>query len=226
MAYDAEMRDDGGRTDDELLEHWRDGDRSAGDAFVERMFEPLRRFIESQCGHEVEELVQETLKRAVVAKTRFLGKGGARAFVFGIARNVVREHYRRRSQREDDIEESSVRDLSAGPSTLRWRRKSDELLLEALRTLHMRQQAALQLYYWEDFNKREIAQILEIPEGTVASRIDRARERLREIFEGTSPPSRPVQVPSVVDPPSTSLGLQDWAERIGEMVPSPKRVRS
>ena len=39
------------------------------------------------------------------------------------------------------------------------------------------------LYYYEDFSVKEIAKILKIPEGTVKSRLSRAREKIRELLE-------------------------------------------
>lgn len=203
-------------SDEELLQTWCEGDTSAGDAFVRRMFTPMRRFFASKVGGEVEELLQQTFARIVEGKHRFVGRSSARAYVYGVARNVLREHYRGRVRVGVDIEESSVRDLGAGPSTLRWKRQADDLLLQSLRTLPLHQQTALELFYWDDLTGREIAEILEIPEGTVASRLRRARERLQAVYEtGQLPPETVEQDrDDVVDD-----SLDAWAARLRELSP-------
>lgn len=200
-------------TDEELLTAWRAGDTRAGDLFVRRMFVPIRRFFASKVGGEVEELVQQTFARVVEARMRFEGRSSPRTFVYGIARNVLREHYRRRHRSDIDVEEMAVRDMAAGPSTLRWRQREDELLLESLRTLPLKMQIALELFYWDDFTAREVAEILEVPEGTVASRLGRAKERLRWHFEG---PPRPGN-PGLTD--DLDQSLEAWSARIREAIP-------
>jgi RNA polymerase sigma factor (sigma-70 family) len=200
-------------TDEELLTAWRAGDTRAGDVFVRRMFGPIRRFFASKVAGEVEELVQQTFARVVEARMRFEGRSSPRTFVYGIARNVLREHYRRRHRSDVDVEDLAVRDMAAGPSTLRWRRREDELLLESLRTLPLKMQIALELFYWDDFTAREVAEILEIPEGTVASRLGRAKERLRGQFEGGSSAGAPGAAHD------SDASLEAWSARIRHAIP-------
>ena len=197
-------------TDEELLVSWAEGDKRSGDALVRKLFPAIRRFFASKVGTEVEELVQQTFARLLEARTRFAGRSSVRAYVYGIARNVLFEHYRKRMGKAD-VEEQSVQDMAAGASTLRWRRKEDELLLESLRSLPLHMQIVLELYYWDDFSIREIAEILEVPEGTVASRIRRAKLRLRECFEGTPPLG--------ADEDSGDANLDAWSDRIRGSVP-------
>jgi RNA polymerase sigma-70 factor (ECF subfamily) len=189
---------------------WRDGDTKAGEAFVRAAFPAIKRFFASKVGSEVEELVQRTLTRLVEAKDRWEGRSSARAFVLGIARNVLREHYRGKVRTDDDVEDHSVRDLGAGPSTMRWRRMEDERLLECLRSLPLHMQTVLELSYWDDLTGREIASILEVPEGTVASRLRRAKVRLRAAFDGVAPPDDDDDDAS----PPEDANLDAWSERV------------
>lgn len=205
-------------TDEELFTRWSAGDRAAGDAFIRRLFEPVRRFLASKVGAEVEELAQLTFSRVLEARERFEGRSSAKSFVLGVARNVIREHYRHRARAPVDVEEHSVADLGAGPSTLRWRRREDEHLLTSLRMLPLHMQSVLELYYWEQLNAREIAEVLEVPEGTVASRLRRAKERLRGIYEGT-PATAEAAEGSPADP-----ALEQWAERLRGAVPLDPRT--
>ena len=58
-----------------------------------------------------------------------------------------------------------------------------EVVLQALQTLDERFRAPLALYYLNDFSYRDIAKALEIPIGTVMSRLRRAKDQLRAILE-------------------------------------------
>ena len=206
------MIESGVPTDEELLAKWIEGDKTAGDSLVRKLFPQIRRFFASKVGNEVEELVQQTFTRLLEAQTRFGGRSTLRAYVYGIARNVLREHFRRRMGNVE-IEQHSVCDMGAGASTLRWRRKEDELLLESLRRLPLEMQIVLELYFWDDLTIREIAEVLEVPEGTVASRIRRAKLRLRDGFEGRPPPAGGSEIEGA-DPT-----LDAWSDRIRSSIP-------
>jgi DNA-directed RNA polymerase specialized sigma24 family protein len=58
--------------------------------------------------------------------------------------------------------------------------QEQRLLLEALRRIPLDYQLVLELYYWEDMAAPELAQVLGLPEGTVRSRLRRAKEALSE----------------------------------------------
>jgi len=59
-------------------------------------------------------------------------------------------------------------------------REIQEKVREAIRTLPLPQQVVIVLYYLEGLSLKEIAEILEVPEGTVKSRLHYGREALRE----------------------------------------------
>ena len=161
----------------ELLEAWKAGDRSAGDALFERYFDLLRRFFRNKVNHGIADLIQQTFLGAVEARDRFRGDTDFRLFLLGIARNIVRRYYRDRQRgREFDPLVVSVHDLNPSPSTIAAKRREHELLLNALRRIPLDLQIALELYYWEDMTVPELAEVLEIPEGTARSRIRRGKE--------------------------------------------------
>jgi len=90
---------------------------------------------------------------------------------------------RRRQQRfteeplEDAIEqEYDVSDIS---------RTDVETMLNCLNFIHENYRAPLVLYYLEDLAYKEIAQVLEIPVGTVQSRIARGKSQLWQLLNGT-----------------------------------------
>ena len=57
-------------------------------------------------------------------------------------------------------------------------------VLDAVQTLPTPDRYAVYLYYYEGYGVREIGKLLKEPEGTISSRLSRARKKLRAILEG------------------------------------------
>jgi RNA polymerase sigma-70 factor (ECF subfamily) len=107
-----------------------------------------------------------------------------RAFVLGIARNILFRHYRDRYRKHDKIDfgVSSIVDLGVSPTSLIAEQQQGQRLLEALRGLAIEHQILLELYYWEGMQGRELAEVYGLPEGTVRTRLRRARQLLAQSF--------------------------------------------
>jgi len=83
------------------------------------------------------------------------------------------------------------------------RRREHQLLLTALRAIPLDLQVALELYYWEQLDGAELAEVLGIPEGTARSRLRRAREAIAEKI---------AELEGDADPGAASLrDLDAWA---------------
>lgn len=175
----------GAATDLELLHDWRAGDESAGQQLFERHFESVYRFFCNKVARDVDDLVQETFLGCVGAKHRFREDASFRTFLFAIARKVLLK-YRERWAPKDGGEEfhaSRVADLEVSPTQIVVESEEQALLLRALRRLPLELQIALELYYWEGMPSKDVAEVLELPHGTVRSRLRRGRERVREIVD-------------------------------------------
>jgi len=171
--------------DHELHRRWLDGDLTAGAALFDRYFDPITRFFRHKIGAAStavhDDLIQTTFTTCVEVRERFRGEGSFRSYLFGIAYNVLRRHLEQRARDiQLDLGTASLQDLAPGVATRAGERAEQALLHTALRALPVDLQLALELFYWESMSAREIGEILRIPEGTVRSRVRRARTLLRE----------------------------------------------
>lgn len=171
-------------TDFELLDAWKAGDRDAGNTLFERYFDPVCRFFTNKVHLHIDDLIQKTFLGCVEGRDRFQKQASFRTYLFAVAHNVLRAHFReRRRGAEDpsvDLGERSSDELTPSPSSILAVHQEQRLLLEALRRIPLDYQLVLELYYWEDMAAPELAQVLGLPEGTVRSRLRRAKEALAE----------------------------------------------
>ena len=198
------------RSDAELLEAWSGGDRLAGNDLFERHFDSVRRFFDNKVGGDTEDLIQHTFMGCLEGLPRFKRASSFRTFLFGVARNVLREFFREklRIQREADFEEAKAIDIAAGPSTIVAAKREQRVLLEALRRLPLDMQVLLELHYWERLRGRELAEIVGINENTVRSRLRRARQLLEEQIHVVAEGEDCLR--------TTLANLERWAEELRE----------
>lgn len=194
----------------ELLQRWRGGDTDAGSELFERHFDALCRFFRNKvaAGDGVDDLIQRTFLALVEHRDQFRGDSSFRTYLFTVARNQLFAHLERgrREQSRFDPLEQSMHDHGPSPTNVIAQRKEQRLLLQALRRVPVELQIVLELYYWEDLPAPELARVLDVPEGTVRTRIRRGRQlleqRLVELGEGDDALH------------STLAGLDDWARSI------------
>lgn len=168
-------------TDEVLFCGWRDGDRAAGELLFARHFNAIYAFFDHKAVGDVGDLVQRTFVGCIEARERFRGASSFRTFLFAIARHELYAYYRaQKAGAQLDFDRSSLMDLSPGITSVVRKATDKSLLLDGLRTMPLEMQVALELHFWQGLSGPEMAEILEIPEGTVRSRIRRALERLRE----------------------------------------------
>ena len=154
----------------------------AGSALFDRHFNDLCRFFDNKRCSEVEDLVQTTFMACVQSRDRFREQSSFRTYLFSIARRQLYKYYRtnQRHGAHFDIGVTSMADLETGPVTLIGRNDEHRALLGALQTLPIDQQLLLEMYYWENMEVPDLAEIFEIAEATVRTRLYRARQMLRD----------------------------------------------
>jgi RNA polymerase sigma-70 factor (ECF subfamily) len=193
--------------DSELLAAWRAGDQAAGSELFDRHFESVRRFFASKLGTGVDDLVQQTFLACVGARERIREELGFRPYLFAVARSKLYDHLRE-TRREEGIDPDtvSVTDLGLRPSVVAAARQEEQIVKEALRRLPLDLQVALELYYFEGLRGPGLARVLDIPEGTVRSRLRRGLDILRERIDEL------VRSPELRK--QTASTLASWAEEI------------
>ncbi|MBV1856851.1 MAG: sigma-70 family RNA polymerase sigma factor [Nannocystaceae bacterium] len=165
-----------------LLDAWALGDERAAQALLTRHFDRLFRFFELSAPGAAEDLVQETLLAALEGRDSYRADANFCAFLMGIARNKVLMYWRTRSRRprEVDVGALSLEALGASATSVIARRDAERSLLLALRLIPLADQLLLQMHYWDGLTGPELANALDVPEGTVRSRLRSAKARLRE----------------------------------------------
>ncbi|MGO8884859.1 MAG: RNA polymerase sigma factor [Streptosporangiaceae bacterium] len=167
------------------------GDRrivSPGDfeAAFQEHFPPVYRFIARRVGTAIaEDLAAETFATAYRRRASFdPGRGSLRSWLYGIAGNLVRNHWRaeqhllaldaRLVPEIEESDDSEMADQRVAAALLAPR------LAAALGQLTGDQREVLLLHAWGELSHEEIAAALQIAPGTARSRLSRARALLRE----------------------------------------------
>lgn len=168
--------------DEALFSAWRGGDSKAGAELFERHYLPIARFFRNKVDDDAPDLAQKTFLACLEGKERIRGESSFRTYLFAVAHNVLYKHLRGkvREGARLDFGLTSVHDLRPTATTLITRRREERLLLLALRRLPLEHQVALELYFWEKLTAREIAEVVDSNEGTIRTRIRRAKQLLEQ----------------------------------------------
>jgi RNA polymerase sigma-70 factor, ECF subfamily len=140
----------------------------------------LRAFAMSLCGNvdRADDLVQETLLRAIANINSFEPGTNMSAWLFTILRNLFRSEYRKRRREVEDGDGRYADTLKSHPE--QYGRVEFEELREALAKLPPDQREALILVGASGFSYEEAAAICDCAVGTIKSRVNRARTRLAQ----------------------------------------------
>lgn len=192
------------------LAAWRSGDANAGKQLFARHYAKISRFFFNKVSEDdAADLIQRTFLRCVERQHAKWAETSFGAFLFGIARNVLLEHYRRRYRMPAiDLQSQSLADLGPAPASVMDHRLEAQLLLQALRQLPIETQITLELYMFEGLPGKEIAAVVGVPLGTIRTWIHRGRNQLREKIEALT------LDPSLRE--STVTDLDEWARLIRE----------
>lgn len=142
----------------------------------------LRAFAISLSGNvdRADDLVQETMLRALANIHSFQPGTNMSASLFTILRNLFRSEYRKRRREVEDADGSFAESLKSHPEQLG--RVEFQEFRTALAQLPSEQREALILVGASGFSYEEAADICECAVGTIKSRVNRARSRLAKLL--------------------------------------------
>ncbi len=170
-------------TDDELIRRCREQDRDAQHALYENHAKPLYRLALRLTGNpeDAADALQEAFVSAFTHIDRFTGKSSPATWLYRITVNEALQLLRRRKRSAEKLRQVPVAAAEASGSV----RADARMDLEAaLADLPDDDRAILILRHQQDLSYAEIAEVLGLAPGTVASRLNRARSRLRSRLDG------------------------------------------
>jgi len=171
--------------DVELLDRWRAGDAIAGEALFKRYFDAIYGFFETKCSADADELTQSTFLACLSARDRFRKESTFRTYLFTIARHELYRMLRTRYRRDAklDFEHSSIAQIITTPGSRLARNQEHARLIEVLQDLPVETQTLLELHYRDELELEELAEVFEVTNQVIRTRLSRARKQLREKLE-------------------------------------------
>jgi len=179
-------------TDEELMVLVQDSDESAFEQLVLRYQHPLASFISRYVGHggHVQDLLQETFIRVWRHRENYKTVAKFSTWVYTIAGNLAKTELRRwkvrrtvpiRTGGESPEDEAvDIVDEEAVPDDYTRREEIQRVVQREIQILPEVYRAAVILRDLEEKSYEEISEILNVPVGTVKSRVNRGRERLQK----------------------------------------------
>ena len=177
-------------SDEELIARARAGDEPSFEEFMNRHVAAVHRWMVRAVGEDdADDLTQDVFLRAYRGLPRFRNQAPPRAWLAAIADNAIKNRYRSRSRFRRIFAPSADPDSlgdressAAGPEEHATAGESRRSVLGALQKLPLDFRLPVVLRDLEEWSYEEIATSLELPIGTVKSRIARGRGQLRAIL--------------------------------------------
>lgn len=194
------LQDAGNITEDvlsRLLAQWGRGDADAGDRLTRIYAPPIYSYLLRLTGRRetAQDLMQETFLRVVRGIGRYRHTGKFKGWIYRIATNLARDHFRRRGHRPailsidaaiaGDMGEAALpADESARqPHEALLEKEENRRVAEAVARLPEAERETVLLKYFSGLTFREISDIMGCPLGTALSRMHRALRRLERLLE-------------------------------------------
>jgi len=184
------------RTIDDVIEDYTKGDIEAMSILVDTYKDDLYNlcFRLTFNRHDADDLFQQTWIKAAKNASKFENKA-FKSWLFKICVNQFKDNYRQIARRKklmkDDFETTNAKDYvlavaHSGESVEEQVEKKhiQALLISNIDKLPEKQKVPIILFYYQQLKYAEIASILRIPEGTVKSRINAAKLKLKGLMEG------------------------------------------
>ena len=174
------------KTETDLIQQAQAGDTWAFGELVRHHYGPVVNVAYRICGEKTlaEDMAQETFLRAWTNLNSFRLTGSMKNWLYRIAVNVTLDTLRRKSELPmDDEFIQMIQDPMPDPEISLIQKERAENMQDMLRALPLATRNVLVLREYGELSYHEIAAILDIPIGTVMSRLNYARTRLRDLLK-------------------------------------------
>lgn len=167
-----------------LIRRAQQGDRDAFTEIVRSHYPGVVRVIYRLCGDSVlaEDAAQDTFLKAWQHLISFKAGTSLKSWLYRIGVNTALDALRRGRNTPVDLEAVRAADNTAGPEEALLQKERSAAVQAAILSLSEANRAILVLREYGGLSYAEIAAVLDIPVGTVMSRLNYARSRLREIL--------------------------------------------
>ena len=173
------------KTDEELIQHVRSGHLDAYRHLVERYQGRVATTVKAMLGetNEAEDVGQETFIRFYKSIHSFRGDSSVSTYLHRIAVNLSLNELKRRKRFLSRFERQDDHHTAASTSRDNLEElENKQLIQQALQNLKPDFRAVVVLRYIEGYSTKETAELLNIPLGTVLSRLSRAQNKLRDFL--------------------------------------------
>ena len=183
----AEATAPGAPSYEELARRGQRGCIASFEELVRRFQVPLLQFLDRLNAPECEDLVQETFIRAYENLHRYRSSWHFSTWLFTIARRLSSNQLRKKRPRADSEALEAVEAKDVRPSEEVSQRETKQRLWDtAASVLSEQQNTALWLYYVEEMDVQQIAQVLGRSRGSVKTMLFRARKKLQSTLDNTT----------------------------------------
>jgi RNA polymerase sigma-70 factor (ECF subfamily) len=176
-----------------LIERCKRGDRAAFNELLQRYEKQVYNLAYRLTGNydDAQDIASEVFVRVFNSISKFRGDSAFSTWLFRVVTNVYLDERKRRTshpvssleeylEMEDGPVKRQVEDGAPGPQELAEQSERTRALQEAINGLPEFQRVMITLYHVQELPYEEIAEILNMPLGTVKSRLNRARRALRD----------------------------------------------
>ena len=171
------------QTDEELIQQVKAGAQYAFRYLVERYQDRVATTVKAMLGdtEEAIDVGQETFIRFYKALDSFRGDSGVGTYLNRIAINLSLNALKRRKRLFSRFQHTEDQDLFLSDTTIDIdAREKQELIQQALLKLQPSFRSVVVLRFIEGYSTKETAVLLDVPIGTVLSRLSRAQKKMRE----------------------------------------------
>ncbi|HEU5347196.1 MAG TPA: RNA polymerase sigma factor [Ktedonobacterales bacterium] len=186
-----------GETDEQLMARAMRGNRAALACLIERYYASVLGYLYRLVGQNrplAEDLSQEAFLRLLQQET-YDARRAFRPWLFAIATNLARDHFKAAATRytQPGLEGAAhaVIDATPGPEERSLASEQGAAVATAIAQLGEEYRVAILLRFYHGLSIQEISQALDIPPGTVKSRLSVGTRRLRTLLVDSSQGARP-----------------------------------